>query len=175
MKLPRRFESLEKRTPFKCISEPRSTPRRGVLQPRSPAALVLRSRRPTLQVKQTPQSSLLASQRERSRENTFLLEEETALQKTSAETGPLKVESSQVTVAVRVRPFSSRYVTRFLSEANLLCVLVRVHAGWHCLFIDGASRFGGSMWIFLMIGYKTKKNHHILQMEVSPDISVLNV
>lgn len=175
MKLPRRFESLEKRTPFKCISEPRSTPRRGVLQPRSPAALVLRSRRPTLQVKQTPQSSLLASQRERSRENTFLLEEETALQKTSAETGPLKVESSQVTVAVRVRPFSSRYVTRFLSEANLLCVLVRVHAGWHCLFIDGTSRFGGSMWIFLMIGYKTKKKHHILQMEVSPDISVLNV
>ncbi|XDB58875.1 hypothetical protein ABFV05_012491 [Capra hircus] len=108
MKLPRRFESLEKRTPFKCISEPRSTPRRGVLQPQSPAALVLRSRWPTLQVKQTPQSSLLASQRERSRENTFLLEEETALQKTSAETGPLKVESSQVTVAVRVRPFSSR-------------------------------------------------------------------
>lgn len=107
-KLPRRFESLEKRTPFKCISEPRSTPRRGVLQPPSPAALVLRSKRPTLQVKQTPQSSLLASQRERSRENTFLLEEETALQKTSAETGPLKVESSQVTVAVRVRPFSSR-------------------------------------------------------------------
>ncbi|XP_040119169.1 kinesin-like protein KIF14 [Oryx dammah] len=107
-KLPRRFESLEKRTPFKCISEPRSTPRRGILQPRSPAALVLRSRRPTLQVKQTPQSSLLASQRERSRENTFLLEEETALQKTCAETGPLKVESSQVTVAVRVRPFSSR-------------------------------------------------------------------
>lgn len=107
-KLPRRFESLEKRTPFKCISELRSTPRRGVLQPPSPAALVLRSKRPTLQVKQTPQSSLLASQRERSRENTFLLEEETALQKTSAETGPLKVESSQVTVAVRVRPFSSR-------------------------------------------------------------------
>lgn len=107
-KLPRRFESLEKRTPFKCISELRSTPRRGVLQPPSPAALVLRSKRPTLQVKQTPQSSLLASQRERSRENTFLLEEEAALQKTSAETGPLKVESSQVTVAVRVRPFSSR-------------------------------------------------------------------
>lgn len=157
-KLPRRFESLEKRTPFKCISEPRSTPRRGVLQPPSPAALVLRSKRPTLQVKQTPQSSLLASQRERSRENTFLLEEETALQKTSAETGPLKVESSQVTVAVRVRPFSSRYVTRFLSEANLLCVLVRVHAGWHCLFIDGTSRFGGSMWIFSMIGCKTKKS-----------------
>ncbi|XP_043779901.1 kinesin-like protein KIF14 [Cervus elaphus] len=107
-KLPRRFESLEKRTPSKCISEPRSTPRRGVLQPRSPAALVLRNRRPTLQVKQTPQSSLLASQKERERENTFLLEEETALQKTSAETDPLKVETSQVTVAVRVRPFSNR-------------------------------------------------------------------
>ncbi|XP_065792405.1 kinesin-like protein KIF14 [Muntiacus reevesi] len=107
-KLPRRFESLEKRTPSKCISEPRSTPRRGVLQPRSPAALVLRNRRPTLQVKQTPQSSLLASQKEGERENTFLLEEETALQKTSAETDPLKVETSQVTVAVRVRPFSNR-------------------------------------------------------------------
>ncbi|XP_010829379.1 PREDICTED: kinesin-like protein KIF14 [Bison bison bison] len=108
VKLPRRFESLEKRTPSKCISEPRSTPRRGVLQPRSPAAFVPRSRRPTLQVKQTPQSSLLASQRERSCENTFLLKEETALQKTSAETEPLRVESSQVTVAVRVRPFSNR-------------------------------------------------------------------
>ncbi|KAI4563477.1 hypothetical protein MJT46_019833, partial [Ovis ammon polii x Ovis aries] len=119
-KLPRRFESLEKRTPFKCISEPRSTPRRGVLQPPSPAALVLRSKRPTLQVKQTPQSSLLASQRERSRENTFLLEEETALQKTSAETGPLKVESSQVTVAVRVRPFSSRYKREGAPQAVFL-------------------------------------------------------
>ena len=107
-KLPRRFESLEKRTPSKCISEPRSTPRRGVLQPRSPAAFVLRSRRPTLQVKQTPQSSLLTSQRERSCENTFLLKEETTLQKTSADTEPLKVESSQVAVAVRVRPFSNR-------------------------------------------------------------------
>ncbi|KAB0377462.1 hypothetical protein FD755_011906 [Muntiacus reevesi] len=104
-KLPRRFESLEKRTPSKCISEPRSTPRRGVLQPRSPAALVLRNRRPTLQVKQTPQSSLLASQKEGERENTFLLEEETALQKTSAETDPLKVETSQVTVAVLPNPF----------------------------------------------------------------------
>lgn len=107
-KLPRRFESLEKRTPSKCISEPRSTPRRGVLQPRSPAAFVLRSRRPTLQVKQTPQSSLLTSQRERSCENTFLLKEETTLHKTSADTEPLKVESSQVAVAVRVRPFSNR-------------------------------------------------------------------
>ncbi|XP_068841900.1 kinesin-like protein KIF14 [Capricornis sumatraensis] len=119
-KLSRRFESLEKRTPFKCISEPRSTPRRGVLQPRSPTALVLRSRRPTLQVKQTPQSSLLASQRERSRENTFLLEEETALQKTSAETGLLKVESSQVTVAVRVRPFSSREKREGAAQAVFL-------------------------------------------------------
>uniref|UniRef100_A0A8C6CVH8 Kinesin-like protein KIF14 n=1 Tax=Moschus moschiferus TaxID=68415 RepID=A0A8C6CVH8_MOSMO len=108
VKLPHRFESLQKRTPSRCISEPRLTPRRGVLQPRSPTALVLKNRRPTLQVKQTPQSSLLASHRERSRENTFLLEEETALQKTSAETDPLKVETSQVTVAVRVRPFSSR-------------------------------------------------------------------
>lgn len=113
LKLPRRFESLEKRTPSKCISEPRSTPRRGVLQPRSPAALVLRNSRPTLQVKQTPQSSLLTSQKERERENTFLLKEERALQKTSAETDPLKVETSQVTVAVRVRPFSNRYVTCF--------------------------------------------------------------
>ncbi|KAB0343293.1 hypothetical protein FD754_020219 [Muntiacus muntjak] len=105
-KLPRRFESLEKRTPSKYISEPRLTPRRGVLQPRSPAALVLRNRRPTLQVKQTPQSSLLASQKEGERENTFLLEEETALQKTSAETDPLKVETSQVTVAgVLPKPF----------------------------------------------------------------------
>ncbi|KAB1258640.1 Kinesin-like protein KIF14 [Camelus dromedarius] len=38
-------------------------------------------------------------------------EEEPALRKTSAETDPLKVENSQVTVAVRVRPFSSRETT----------------------------------------------------------------
>nr|XP_020762672.1 kinesin-like protein KIF14 [Odocoileus virginianus texanus] len=119
-KLPRRFESLEKRTPSKCISEPRSTPRRGVLQPRGPAALVLRNRRPTLQVKQTPQSSLLASQKERERENTFLLREETALQKTSAETYPLKVETTQVTVAVRVRPFSNREKREGAPQAVLL-------------------------------------------------------
>ena len=133
LKLPRRFESLEKRTPSKCISEPRSTPRRGVLQPRSPAALVLRNSRPTLQVKQTPQSSLLTSQKERERENTFLLKEETALQKTSAETDPLRVETSQVTVAVRVRPFSNRYVTCFYSKANC-------SACW-CVFMPAGTAF----------------------------------
>lgn len=109
-KLAPKFESLEKRTPSKCVTEHRSTPKRGIPQFKSPAASVLKNRIPTLQVKQRPKSSFLTNKRERSRENIFLLEEETALRRTSTETDPLKVENSQVTVAVRVRPFSTRYV-----------------------------------------------------------------
>ncbi|XP_072804900.1 kinesin-like protein KIF14 isoform X2 [Vicugna pacos] len=107
-KLSNKYESLEKRTPSKSLTEHRWTPKRGLPQLKSPAASVPRSRVPSLQVKQMPKSSLLANKRERLQESTFLLEEEPALRKTSAETDPLKVENSQVTVAVRVRPFSSR-------------------------------------------------------------------
>nr|XP_031294177.1 kinesin-like protein KIF14 [Camelus dromedarius]XP_031294178.1 kinesin-like protein KIF14 [Camelus dromedarius] len=110
-KLSNKCESLEKRMPSKSLIEHRCTPKRGLPQLKSPAALVPRSRVPSLQVKQMPKSSLLASKRERLQESTFLLEEEPALRKTSAETDPLKVENSQVTVAVRVRPFSSRETT----------------------------------------------------------------
>uniref|UniRef100_A0A8C9AXC4 Kinesin-like protein KIF14 n=1 Tax=Phocoena sinus TaxID=42100 RepID=A0A8C9AXC4_PHOSS len=119
-KLAPKFESLEKRTPSKCVTEHRSTPKHGTPQFKSPAASVLKSRMPTLQVKQRPKSSLLANKRERSRENIFLLEEETALRRTSTETDPLKVENSQVTVAVRVRPFSTREKSEETSQVVFL-------------------------------------------------------
>uniref|UniRef100_A0A8C6B6C0 Kinesin-like protein KIF14 n=1 Tax=Monodon monoceros TaxID=40151 RepID=A0A8C6B6C0_MONMO len=119
-KLAPKFESLEKRTPSKCVTEHRSTPKHGIPQFKSPAASVLKNRMPTLQVKQRPKSSLLANKRERSRENIFLLEEETALQRTSTETDPLKVENSQVTVAVRVRPFSMREKSEETSQVVFL-------------------------------------------------------
>uniref|UniRef100_A0A8D1IF74 Kinesin-like protein KIF14 n=1 Tax=Sus scrofa TaxID=9823 RepID=A0A8D1IF74_PIG len=107
-KLSDKLGSLEKRAPSKCNTEPRLAPKRGVPQPESPATWVLKSRVPRLQVQHTPQSPLLASKRERLQEKTFLLEGETTLQKTFAETDPLKVENCQVTVAIRVRPFSKR-------------------------------------------------------------------
>ncbi|KAB0406596.1 hypothetical protein E2I00_010406, partial [Balaenoptera physalus] len=119
-KLAPKFESLEKRTPSKCVTEHRSTPKRGIPQFKSPAASVLKNRMPTLQVKQRPKSSLLANKRERSRENPFLLEEEPALRRTSAGTDPLKVENSQVTVAVRVRPFSTREKSEETSQVVFL-------------------------------------------------------
>ncbi|XP_004439031.1 PREDICTED: kinesin-like protein KIF14 [Ceratotherium simum simum] len=103
-----KFESLERRTPTKCITEHRLTPRCGTPQFKSPAASILKNRTPSLQVKQKPKSSLLANKRERSQEKTLPPEEETSVQNTSPETDPLKVENSQVTVAVRVRPFSQR-------------------------------------------------------------------
>uniref|UniRef100_A0A8D1LRL2 Kinesin-like protein KIF14 n=1 Tax=Sus scrofa TaxID=9823 RepID=A0A8D1LRL2_PIG len=107
-KLSDKLGSLEKRAPSKCNTEPRLAPKRGVPQPESPATWVLKSRVPRLQVQHTPQSPLLASKRERLQEKTFLLEGETTLQKTFEETDPLKVENCQVTVAIRVRPFSKR-------------------------------------------------------------------
>ncbi|XP_030616396.1 kinesin-like protein KIF14 [Delphinapterus leucas] len=119
-KLAPKFESLEKRTPSKCVTEHRSTPKHGIPQFKSPAASVLKNRMPTLQVKQRQKSSLLANKRERSRENIFLLEEETALRRTSTETDPLKVENSQVTVAVRVRPFSMREKSEETSQVVFL-------------------------------------------------------
>ncbi|XP_059947456.1 kinesin-like protein KIF14 isoform X1 [Mesoplodon densirostris] len=119
-KLAPKFESLEKRTPSKCVTEHRPTPKRGIPQSKSPAASVLKNRMPALQVKQRPKSSLLADKRERSRENVFLPEEETALRRTSTETDPLKVENSQVTVAVRVRPFSTREKSEEASQVVFL-------------------------------------------------------
>ncbi|XP_077013462.1 kinesin-like protein KIF14 isoform X2 [Tamandua tetradactyla] len=104
-----KFGSLEKgRTPTKCITEHKSTPKSSMSQLRSPASSILKNRMPSLQVKLRPKSSLLANKRERSQEKTLHPEEETALQSTFTETDPLKVENSQVTVAVRIRPFSKR-------------------------------------------------------------------
>ncbi|KFO30491.1 Kinesin-like protein KIF14 [Fukomys damarensis] len=103
-----KFGNLDKRTPVKCTTEYVATPKPDLLQPKSPGTSILKNRTPSLQVKQRTKSSLLASKREISRKNTLLTEEETAVQNTSTETDPLKVENSQVTVAVRVRPFSKR-------------------------------------------------------------------
>ncbi|XP_025776796.1 kinesin-like protein KIF14 [Puma concolor] len=105
-----KFESLEKRrTPTKYIAGHRLTPKCDTPQLTSPAALsLLKKRVPSLQATQKRTSSLPANERERSRENTLPLEEETAGRNPPAETDPLKVENSQVIVAVRVRPFSKR-------------------------------------------------------------------
>ncbi|KAM9612652.1 kinesin-like protein KIF14 [Trichechus inunguis] len=100
---------LEKgRTPVKCVTEHRLTPKCSVPLFKSPVASILKNRVPSLQVKQRPKSSLLVNKSERSQESTLPPEEETAGQNTYTETDPLKVENSQVTVAVRVRPFSKR-------------------------------------------------------------------
>lgn len=107
-KTPNKFESLEKRTPTKCITEHRLTPKGGVFQLKSPAESMLKHRMPSLQVKHKPKNSLLANKKEGSQENTLPPEGETAVQNAAPETDPLKVENSQVTVAVRVRPFSQR-------------------------------------------------------------------
>jgi kinesin family protein 14 len=109
-----KFGNLEKRTPVKCITEHKLTPKHCLPQLKSPAASILKNRMPSLQDKQRPKSSLLANKRERSQENTLPPEEKTTVQNnTSIETDLLKIENSQVTVAVRVRPFSKRYVTYF--------------------------------------------------------------
>ncbi|KAK2086210.1 Kinesin-like protein kif14 [Saguinus oedipus] len=107
-KTSNKFGSLEKRTPTKCITEHKLTPKCSTPQLKSPAPSVLKNRMSNLQVKQRPKSSLLANKQERSTENTVLPEEGTTDQNTSADKDPLKVENSQVTVAVRVRPFTSR-------------------------------------------------------------------
>nr|XP_012314989.1 kinesin-like protein KIF14 isoform X2 [Aotus nancymaae] len=107
-KASNKFGSLEKRTPTKCITEHKLTPKCSTPQLKSPAPSILKNRMSNLQVKQRPKSSLLANKQERSAENTILPEEETAGQNTSADKDPLKVENSQVTVAVRIRPFTKR-------------------------------------------------------------------
>uniref|UniRef100_A0A2K6LHA3 Kinesin-like protein KIF14 n=1 Tax=Rhinopithecus bieti TaxID=61621 RepID=A0A2K6LHA3_RHIBE len=107
-KTSNKFGSLEKRTPTKCTTEHKLTPKCGLPQLKSPAPSILKNRMSNLQVKQRPKSSFLANKQERSAENTILPEEETVVQNTSAGKDPLKVENSQVTVAVRVRPFTKR-------------------------------------------------------------------
>ncbi|XP_033051426.1 kinesin-like protein KIF14 [Trachypithecus francoisi] len=107
-KTSNKFGSLEKRTPTKCTTEHKLTPKCGLPQLKSPAPSILKNKMSNLQVKQRPKSSFLANKQERSAENTILPEEETVVQNTSAGKDPLKVENSQVTVAVRVRPFTKR-------------------------------------------------------------------
>ncbi|KAK7810773.1 hypothetical protein U0070_009478 [Myodes glareolus] len=100
--------SLETRTPGKCVPEPRLAPRRDLPPPKSPAVTCLKNRMASPQVKPRPKSSLLANKRERSQESTLPPEEKSAVQNTFAEADFFRVENSQVTVAVRVRPFSKR-------------------------------------------------------------------
>uniref|UniRef100_A0A8C8UN64 Kinesin-like protein KIF14 n=2 Tax=Peromyscus maniculatus bairdii TaxID=230844 RepID=A0A8C8UN64_PERMB len=100
--------SLEMRTPVQGVPEHRLAPRRDLPPPKSPAVTTLKNRMMSPQVKHRPKSSLLANKRERSQERTLPPEERTAVQNTFTEADSLKVENSQVTVAVRVRPFSKR-------------------------------------------------------------------
>ncbi|XP_057626044.1 kinesin-like protein KIF14 [Chionomys nivalis] len=103
-----KFGSLETRTPGKCIPEPGLAPRHDLPPPKSPALSTLKNRMASPQVKPRPKSSLLANKRERSQESTLPPEEKSAVQNTFAEADSFRVENSQVTVAVRVRPFSKR-------------------------------------------------------------------
>ncbi|XP_045674220.1 kinesin-like protein KIF14 isoform X1 [Phyllostomus hastatus] len=97
------FGSSETRTPAKRPAEPRLTPRAGAPRLKRPE-----TSSPGFQVRPKPKGSLLANKGEGSQERTLPPQEESAVGGTAAERGPLKVESSQVTVAVRVRPFSKR-------------------------------------------------------------------
>ncbi|XP_059533241.1 kinesin-like protein KIF14 [Myotis daubentonii] len=102
------FESLGKGTPTKRTAGHTWTPRCGTPQPQSAAMSTLRPRTPSSQGQQKPKRSLFANKREGSQEHTIPPTEEAAAQRASTERDPLKAESSQVTVAVRVRPFSKR-------------------------------------------------------------------
>ncbi|KAM7050042.1 kinesin-like protein KIF14 isoform 2-T2 [Molossus nigricans] len=115
-----KLESLEKGTPTKCAAEHKWTPRCGPPQRKSPAASILKTRTPSFQVQQKPQSSLLVNKRERSQERTLPPQEEAADQSTGAERDPVRAESSQVTVAVRVRPFSQREKDENATQAVFL-------------------------------------------------------
>lgn len=101
-------ESSENRAPTGCAAGRSPTPRRAPRLP-SPAVSTPRSGVPDPQVRREPTPSLLAHKREQPRDATAPPQEEAAARPSSADRGPLKAESSQVTVAVRVRPFSTRY------------------------------------------------------------------
>uniref|UniRef100_G1P7S3 Kinesin family member 14 n=1 Tax=Myotis lucifugus TaxID=59463 RepID=G1P7S3_MYOLU len=102
------FESLGRGTPAKRTAGHTWTPRRGTPQPQSAAMSTLRPRTPSSQGQQKPKRSLFANKREGSHKHTLPPTEEAAAQSASTERDPLKAENSQVTVAVRVRPFSKR-------------------------------------------------------------------
>ncbi|XP_016067109.1 PREDICTED: kinesin-like protein KIF14 [Miniopterus natalensis] len=114
-----KFESLEKRTPTKHMAEHRWAPRCGTWQPQGPAAS-RENRRPSSQVQQKPEHSVLRNKREGSQEHAVPPQEEAAALSTSTERDPLKVENSQVTVAVRVRPFSKREKVENATQAVFL-------------------------------------------------------
>ncbi|XP_068930613.1 kinesin-like protein KIF14 isoform X2 [Petaurus breviceps papuanus] len=113
-----KLRSVEKpRTPRQWIvEENKFTPKSSTPQERI-SALSIPKNRTCLQImqkqKSTP-SSFLENKRERSQENT--LREETIVQNTYRQSNLLKVENSQVTVAVRVRPFSNREKTEKTSQ-----------------------------------------------------------
>ncbi|GAB1285487.1 Kinesin-like protein KIF14 [Apodemus speciosus] len=111
-----RSSSSETRTPVKRVPEHRWTPRRDLPPPKSPALSTLKHRIASPQVKPRPKSSLFANKRENSQENTLPPEEKSTAQNTFIEPDSLKVENSQVTVAVRVRPFSKREKTEKASQ-----------------------------------------------------------
>ncbi|XP_036133400.1 kinesin-like protein KIF14 isoform X2 [Molossus molossus] len=115
-----KLESLEKGTPTKCAAEHKWTPWCGPPQCKSLAASILKTRTPSFQVQQKPQSSLLVNKRERSQERTLPPQEEAADQSAGAERDPVRAESSQVTVAVRVRPFSQREKDENATQAVFL-------------------------------------------------------
>ncbi|XP_054432470.1 kinesin-like protein KIF14 [Pteronotus mesoamericanus] len=100
--------SLEKRTPTARPAEPKLTPRCGSLQLKGRAASVRNTGTPGSQLQQKPKGPLVASQGDRSQEHTLPPQEETVVRGSSTQRDPPRAESSQVTVAVRVRPFSKR-------------------------------------------------------------------
>ncbi|ERE74316.1 kinesin-like protein KIF14-like protein [Cricetulus griseus] len=100
--------NLETRTPVQCVPEHRLAPRHTLPPPKSPAVSTLKNRLASPQVKQRPKSALLANKRDHSQESTLPPEEKSAVQNTFTEADPVRAENSQVTVAVRVRPFSKR-------------------------------------------------------------------
>ncbi|XP_052055961.1 kinesin-like protein KIF14 [Apodemus sylvaticus] len=106
----------ETSTPVKRVPEHRSTPRRDLPPPKSPALSTLKHRIASPRVKPRLKSSLFANKRESSQEDTLPPEEKSTAQNTFTEPGSLKVENSQVTVAVRVRPFSKREKTEKASQ-----------------------------------------------------------
>ncbi|XP_016285513.2 kinesin-like protein KIF14 [Monodelphis domestica] len=114
-----KFGSLEKpRTSRQCIMEENKfTPKWSTPQGRTSALSISKSRTcfQNMQNQKSVPSSFLENKRERSQEKT-LLKEETIIYNTFRQSNLLKVENSQVTVAVRVRPFSSREKTEKASQ-----------------------------------------------------------
>nr|KAF6267021.1 kinesin family member 14 [Pipistrellus kuhlii] len=98
-----RSESLGGGTPGRRMAEHTRTPRCGTPRPQSAVLSALKRRTPGAQGQQNPKRTLFPNKGEGCQEHTLPPREEACTPR-----GPLKVESSQVTVAVRVRPFSKR-------------------------------------------------------------------